>query len=295
MRMCVFPMADGSARQGFRFVPLRLGTADPSDLQSDARKAIFCVQRDFLRGDMIMKKMLAIAFAVALAALSGCAGSFYRGMDADGAFVSTAAPQVRVIPAEGFTTVLAGRTTCMVKEEDAFMATVPAQVWYGLSAREGSQLATLLADCGADWKWSISSHGSEYENYRLLREMHGVASGDPDFMIFVRPAAMDPFRGLAEGTDWDQDSLVAQYTWLNAASNGKLIVEYREPAPAPAEELLYTPEVVSEFGERAASAFSRARCEAVPAAGQRIGGIPSDATLGPVLGALEQPPTITVY
>ena len=234
-----------------------------------------------------MKRLLAAALTAASILFSGCAGSYYRGVDAGGAFVSTVSPQVRVIPAEGLETVLSGRTSCMVREKDVFIATVPVQVWYGMSAREGAQLAVVLAQCSGCWNWSISAHGAEYENYRILREMRGVASGDADVTVFIRPAAADPFLRL-QGTDgWEQGVLAAQYVWLNSAGNAKLIVEYREPAPAPAEELLYSPEAVSAFAGRAAEAFSMAREEGSPSPGSPAGGVPSDSLLAPMLGSLE--------
>ncbi len=242
-----------------------------------------------------MKRLLAAALAAAFILLSGCAGSYYRGMDAGGAFVSTVSPQVRVVPAGGFETVLSGRTSCFAREKDVFMAAVPVQVWYGVSAREGAQLAVLLAECSEDWNWSVSAHGAEYESYRVLREMRGVAARDADITFFVRPAAADPFLKLHGSDGWEQGVLAAQYVWLNAAGNAKLIVEYREPAPSLAEDLLCTPEEVSAFADRAAKAFSMAQEEDAPAPGRVLGGVPSDSLLAPVLGALEPLSTLSVF
>ncbi|MBQ3893439.1 MAG: DUF4851 domain-containing protein [Mailhella sp.] len=242
-----------------------------------------------------MKRLLAAAFAAAFILLSGCAGSYHRGMDAGGAFVSTVSPEVRVIPAAGFEPVLSGRTSCMAREQDVFMAVVPVHVWYGVSAREGAQLAVLLGECDQGWNWSVSAHGAEHENYLVLREMHGVAARDADVTFFVRPAAADPFLRV-HGTDgWEQGVLVAQYVWINSNSKAKLIVEYREPAPASAEELLSMPDVVSAFHDRAAGAFSMAQAGEAPVPGQAAGAVPPDSLLSPVLGALEPLSTFSVF
>ena len=240
-----------------------------------------------------MKRLFACLLLAALVVFSGCAGQYYRGMDAEGHFVSTVSPQVRVAPAQGFENVLSGCANCLVKVKDFFMATVPVQVWYGMSVRDGAQLIMLLADCQEAWEWSISSHGADYENYRILRERRGIAAGEADVVVFVRPAALDPFRSFSG--EKEQDLLVAQYSWINASANVKQIVEYREPAPASSEALLNEPEDVTAFLDRAGAAFSREQFLDSPKPGQHKGGMPADDTLSRVLGVVEQPTSLSVF
>ena len=232
----------------------------------------------------MLKTFFACAAMSALIMLSGCAGSYYRGMDAGGSFVSTVMPEVSMKPAEGFETALAGNTSCLARQEDAFTATVPVQVWYGLSAKDGAQLAFVLAECTSEWNWSVSSHGAEYQHYPVLREMRGAASGDPDLIVFVRPAGSDVFRNALGGAAWNEDMLVAHYEWLSSTSHVKLIAEYREAAPAPADELLVTPEAVSAFVRRAQASFTREEMPAGVQPGPRLSGLLPDDSLSSMLG-----------
>ena len=235
-----------------------------------------------------MKKLMACLLLLVAAALSGCAGSYYRGVDGSGAFVSTVRPEVAVIPAAGFETVFSGSTLCLAKQGDAFMATIPVQVWYGLSAGTDRQLAVLLAECPAEWNWNVSSHGAEYQKYRLLREMRGADAGSPDLFVYIRPARQDAFSAALGQAAWAEDCLVARYEWLSSANHVKLVVDYREPATAAAEDLVMEPAAVSAFISRAQASFSRERLDSKENVqpGRSISARLPDSSLSAMLGSV---------
>ena len=234
-----------------------------------------------------MKKSFICAAMVLLLTLAGCAGSgVFRGVDEAGSLVSTSRPEFSVRPAEGFRTVLAGHTSCLALQKNGFTGTVNTQVWYGLSVRENAQLATVLAECPPEWSWSVGADSSDMKSFPTLLEMRGVAHNEPDILVYVRSAASDPWNRLLGESAWKEDILVARSEWLSHTNQEKVIVEYREPAAMPVDELLDKPQEVNAFAARARAAFaveSAAPAEK-PRNMRRMGGVLSDAMLAPVLG-----------
>ena len=239
-----------------------------------------------------MKRMFLCAALAALMMLSGCAGmKIQRGLDASGAFLSSAAPTVTVQPAEGFTPVATGRTTCFVPVENAALNSVPALVWYALYKGENSQLAVSLADCSYDWEWNISAIGVEYQYKPLLYKFYGEGNHDANVHVYTRLVEQDPWMPVLakSGSSWEGASLIARYEWISMKSSMKLIAEYREPAPELAEGFAYPSNVIGEFLQRSQKAFRLAGVQApvnvTPMALARI----SDNELAPVLGSVVQP------
>lgn len=224
--------------------------------------------------------------------LSGCAGSaLYRGMDADGAFVSTASPSVAVQPAEGFKVVTSGKTLCRVPVEDSFNTLITADVWYALAAKDGAQLVSVLGECDSDWVWGVRAVGVDFQRLPVLYEYNGVESDSAMLRVYVRPGRLDPWMPMfrQSGGGWDGDVLVARYEWLGGADQDKLIVEYREPAPAMPETFAVRTAEMGAFLDRAKAAFSMGKAQSpvslAPAGGHRV----SDDLLSSVLGSVSLP------
>jgi len=239
-----------------------------------------------------MKRMFLCAALAALMMLSGCAGmKIQRGLDASGAFLSSAAPTVTVQPAEGFTPVATGRTTCFVPVENAALNSVPALVWYALYKGENSQLAVSLADCSYDWEWNVSAVGVEYQYRPLLYKFHGEGTNDAAVYVYTRLVEQDPWMPAmaAAGSSWEGSSLIARYEWLSMKYSMKLIAEYREPAPELLEGFTYPSNVIGEFLQRSQKAFRLAGVqEPVSVTPMGLARIP-DYSLAPVLGSVVQP------
>lgn len=208
-----------------------------------------------------MKKVLACAVLAAAVLIGGCAGStIYRGLDSNsGAFVSTHAPTVSVIPAEGYEGVVAGYTMCRVPYENSFMNNFSSNVWYSLQERTGSQLVTVLAECPADLIWEVRSIGVEFQLLKMLYEKNGVFPDDATVRVYVRPPSMDPWTPLfaaAGKAEWEGSTLVARYEWTSSTEQEKLIVEYREPAPEILDGMNPRITDLTKFVERSQKAFT---------------------------------------
>ena len=128
------------------------------------------------------------------------------------------------------------------------------------------------------------------ERLRVLRSYNGVHSSDATVHVYVRPAALDPWKPFYEkaGLGWEEDILVARYEWTDAGGSNKLLVEYREPTQKSTEDLMAHPAEVDAFIARSQKAFSLAEA-AVPL--NKGAAIPSglfvpDRKLAPVLGSL---------
>ncbi len=236
-----------------------------------------------------MKKIVVCAVLAALLALAGCAGSgTYRGVNEEGTLISTAMPEVTVRPAENFRTVLAGHTSCLALQKNGFTGTINTQVWYGLGLGENAQLAMLLAECSSGWEWSVGTDSSDIKKFPSLLEMRGVSSGEPDFLVYVRSASADPWNRLLGENAWNGGIMVARTEWLSSSNREKVIVEYREPADIPVEDLMADPRKVNAFAERAKAAFAleKAAPAKKPEGRLRLGGMLSDSVLAPVLGTV---------
>ena len=240
----------------------------------------------------IMKRMFVSAAAAALIMLSGCAGmQVHRGLDASGAFVSSAAPAVSVLPGEGFSSVTFGRTLCVVPVENGMSPQISTEVWYSLHKNDSSQLAVMLADCDMPCEWNISATGVEYQYKPLLYKFYGERPHDANVLVYTRSVAKDPWMPLfaAAGSAWEGESLIARYEWLSDASKEKIVAEYREPAVALEEESLYPAEHLKGFLQRSQKAFQLAGAPEVmqvsPAPHTNI----PNSLLAPVVGSVTVP------
>lgn len=238
----------------------------------------------------LMKRTFFCTALAALLTLSGCAAStLHRGMDAaSGAFVSTGHPVVSVQPAEGFTPVASGKTLCRVQYENSLSSGILSEVWYSLSKKDGAQLAVMMAECPAEWEWSLGTLGTEAQFLPILYELSGEGVHDATVRAYVRPAGRDPWQA-AFGDSWQEDTLLARYEWSSSSSNAKLIVEYREPAPADLGEGILQARVVTPFLKRAQAAFELGGVQPpvtlAPAAAVTV----SDRKLAPVIGPVSLP------
>ncbi|WP_298067576.1 DUF4851 domain-containing protein [uncultured Mailhella sp.] len=241
-----------------------------------------------------MKKFLLCALLSAMTLLSGCAGmELYRGVDpSTNAFVSTGYPQAQIQPAEGFKNVSFGAAYVRVAEEDGMFTVVPVDASYALYYSDRSQLAVVVAECGPYWLWDISSVAAEFRYLPILREFSGDRVQDATVRVYVRSGARDPWMPVfAEaGSSWEGDVLVARYEWCSSYDTSKLLVEYREPLPAPREELTGRQALVTEFLERSRAAFTLGPApETVVKGGVRRNLNIPDRLLAPVIGAVTRP------
>lgn len=238
-----------------------------------------------------MKRIFLCAALAALMMLSGCAGlKVQRGLDAHGAFVSTAAPVVTVLPGEGFSPVASGSTLCVVPIETGFVPSVATNVWYALHKSDSAQAAVFLAECSAPWEWNISATGVEYQVKPLLYKFYGDLPSSATVLVYTRAVAKDPWMPVfaQAGSAWEGESLVARYEWMSVGSRDKLVAEYREPLPADSVSIV-SPEMLKGFLERSQKAFSLSGVqEGVQVAPAPLTNIPN-ALLAPVVGSLSEP------
>ena len=242
-----------------------------------------------------MKHIMICVLLAAAVCLGGCMGSsIYRGLDANsGAFVSTHAPTVSVIPAEGYENVLTGYTLCRVPYENSFISTFSSNVWFSLQKREGSQLVTVLAECPADVIWEVRGIGVDFQVLDVFYEKNGVAPSDATVRVYVRPASMDPWTPLYAGAgkaEWEGSTLVARYEWNSSTDREKLIVEYREPAPEFLDGMNPRMTDLAKFIERSQKAFTLGgvTLPVTPVSGSVVP-VP-DRTLAPVIGSVTSNP-----
>ena len=238
-----------------------------------------------------MKRILLCAALAVTVLLGGCAPhAVYRGMDSStGAFVSTYSPVVSVTAAEGYENVMSGYTLSRVPYENGFMNLVSADVSFTLFEKEGAQLVAVFAECPVDEIWEVRALGVDFQRLKVLYESNGMVPNDATVHVYVRPAAMDPWTPLfaeAGKAEWQGDTLVARYEWIGGTQSGKLIVEYREPAPELLSGMAPELDVLTGFIERSQKAFKLSGVTApVTPVERRYVTIP-DATLAPVIGAV---------
>lgn len=241
-----------------------------------------------------MKRIFLCAAFAAVLMLSGCAGmKVHRGLDADGAFVSTAAPVVTVLPGEGFSPVASGNTLCAVPIETGIIPSVTTNVWYALHKSESAQSAVFLAECSAPWEWNISATGVEYQVKPLLYKFYGDLPGTATVLVYTRAVEKDPWMPVfaQAGSAWEGQSLIARYEWMSVGSRDKVVAEYREPLPADGVEIV-SADVLKGFIERSQKAFSLGGVQSgVKVAPAPLTNIPN-ALLAPVVGSLSEPEPI---
>ncbi len=238
-----------------------------------------------------MKRILLCAALAVTFLLGGCAASpVYRGLDTStGSFVSTYSPVVSVTAAEGYENVMAGHVLTRVPYETGFMNLVSADVDFSLFKKDGSQLVAVFAECPNDEIWEVRALGVDFQHLKVLYESNGMAPNDATVHVYVRPASMDPWTVLfaREGkAEWQGDTLVARYEWIGGTQTGKLIVEYREPAPELLSGMMPGLDVLTSFIERSQKAFTIGGVPEVPAPAQRRNVTISDKLLAPVLGSV---------
>ena len=206
-----------------------------------------------------MKRMFLCAALAAVMMLSGCASmKVERGLDASGAFVSSASPAVTVQAAEGFTAVASGSTLCAVPIENGVIPSQSSSVWYSLHKSDSAQLAVMLAECDKPCTWNISSTGVEYQFKPLFYKFYGDKTSDANVLVYTRKVEKDPWMPIfaQAGSAWEGDTLVARYEWLNIESSEKLVAEYREPALVLGEDAIYPVEALNDFIARSQKAFA---------------------------------------
>ena len=206
-----------------------------------------------------MKRLFLGAAFAAVMMLSGCAGmKIDRGLDAAGAFISSASPAVAVQAGEGFTAVTAGRTLCVVPIENGILPIESADVWYSLHKAENAQLAVMLAECSSPSSWNVSATGVEYQCKPLLYKFYSDQARDANVLVYTRNVEKDPWMPIfAEaGSAWEGETLVARYEWASLDSTEKLVAEYREPAAVLGEGAIYPVADLNAFIARSQKAFS---------------------------------------
>ena len=206
-----------------------------------------------------MKKSFLGAALAAIMMLSGCAGmKVERGLDASGAFVSSASPSVTVQAAEGFTAVASGRTLCAVPVENGIINSQSASVWYSLHKGENAQLAVMLAECFNPCSWNISATGVEYQVKTLLYKFYSDKVSDANVLVYTRKVEKDPWMpSFAQaGSAWEGETLIARYEWSALESTEKLVAEYREPATVLGEGAISSVEGLNGFIARSQKAFA---------------------------------------
>lgn len=227
-----------------------------------------------------MKKLLSAAFALTLL-LGGCQAGFQqRGLDAQGAYVSTSRPAIQVaVPglpwkAGGFSS---GRLY------DANMAgglvlDVRSHVY--AAGPQGPEASVTHAELPAGWIWTTVHPRPGAVNEGM--EVFG-GKGWTAFTYLV-PRRTDPFAGTAgEPVDAGEDGApcywLARYCALVCNYRlTKIILEYREPAPEGMTGLSPLPfgqeGFVKGFEERARKAFQvMAPAPAAPVQQGGMGGI----------------------
>ena len=239
-----------------------------------------------------MKRLFLSAALAAVMMLSGCAGmKIHRGLDASGAFVSSASPSVTVQAAEGFSAVASGRTLCAVPAEAGIVTADVADVWYSLHKSDSAQLAVMLAECSGPNVWNISATGVEYQVKPLLYKFYGQMPGDATVLVYTRKVEKDPWMPIfaQAGSAWEGETLLARYEWMDSSSTEKLVAEYREPAPALEEGFVYSASDVNSFIARSQKAFKLAGVQE----GAQVAPAPQtnipNAVLAPVVGSIVQP------
>ena len=239
-----------------------------------------------------MKRLFLFAMLAAVLLLSGCSVSkVYRGLDASGSFVSSAAPAVAVLPGEGFSAVTAGRTLCVVPIENGILNTVTTEVWYSLHKADKAQLAVMLGECSAPCEWNISATGVEFQYKPLLYKFYGDMPSDATVLVYTRKVENDPWMPLfaQAGSSWEGDTLVARYEWMSIGSRDKLVAEYREPALSLEDGMGYPVEDLNAFLKRSQKAFALSGVQdgMMPVQAQHTN-IPN-ALLAPVVGSVSIP------
>ena len=198
--------------------------------------------------------LIVVAAFVGMNAKSG----LVRGM-ADGMFVSPARPAVAVRPAPDLAFTDARRADLSPRVQNSMLEATSVQAAYALFQRDAdtlrpvpARLLTLLAVSQKDEQWPVQPE----VDFPVLRHRTQELDGFSGFAdTYVLPDLDDPWSLRDEGT-WAQGSLVRRFTFVLWFYRAKLIVEYREPLPAPGTLPLQDDiPLLAAFEERALNAF----------------------------------------
>ena len=184
-----------------------------------------------------MFKIIIPILVIALAAFVGmnAKSGLIRGV-ADGMLVSPARPAVAVKPAADFASVDARRVDLSPSVQNSMLQATSVQAVYALYHHEGPQaapahLAALLAVSQNDETWPVEPELGFPAIRHKKQDIDGF-SGFAD--TYVLDAKDDPWAS-DEPAQWENGSLVRRFTFILWFYKAKLIVEYREPLPAPSD------------------------------------------------------------
>lgn len=184
-----------------------------------------------------MFKIIIPILVIALAAFVGmnAKSGLIRGV-ADGMLVSPARPAVAVKPAADFASVDARRVDLSPSVQNSMLQATSVQAVYALYNHEGPQaapahLAALLAVSQNDETWPVEPELGFPAIRHKKQDIDGF-SGFAD--TYVLDAKDDPWAS-GEPAQWENGSLVRRFTFILWFYKAKLIVEYREPLPAPSD------------------------------------------------------------
>jgi hypothetical protein len=229
------------------------------------------------------------AFLPVALSLAACAGMEpFEGMALDRArrsvFASSTAPGLVVAPADGFAPVSDGRLFVEVSRNGIFSAYSSVRVGYALFAEGSRQLAVCLASVSGGQEWPPNPDFTERRGLAAWEISMTYHDGfEMETVTYVRQGSKDPWMSAyaASGSGWEGDLLVRQYSW-RTSSGLKLVVEYREAAPAeeggPRENR-------ADFAERADASFLLSRgAETRPVPSARSAATVDRRLLAAVLG-----------
>ena len=200
-----------------------------------------------------MFKILIPILVVALAAFVGMNANrgLVRGV-ADTMLVSPAHPAAAVKPAPAFHLVDARRADISPSVQNSILPATSVQVVYALYEGDApkARLASLFAVSEKGETWPVEPE-SGFSAIRHAKRDVNDFSGFLD--TYILNESDDPWN--FEET-WEQGSLVCRFTTLLWFYRAKLIVEYREPLPAPdGMPLADNIPLLSAFEGRALAAF----------------------------------------
>lgn len=204
-----------------------------------------------------MFKIIIPILVIALAAFIGmnAKGGLVRGM-ADGMLVSPSRPAVAVKPAADFAFVDARRADISPTVQGSMLPATSVQVVYALFGRETpvpARLVGLLAVSQKDETWPADPEPGFSVIRHKAQDINGF-SGVAD--TYVLKDHEDPWSS-GESDAWAEGSLVRRFTSILWFHRAKLIVEYREPLPAPSElPLEDNVPLLAAFEARALAAFT---------------------------------------
>lgn len=206
---------------------------------------------------MAGKKFLPILVAAALI-MAGCAGYVLRRGMLNGAYISTARPEIAIKAADMPLLASGEGTTNMVWT--GMIGGLPVHVWFAAYGTGGLAPLAIAAQAQvpSGWNWESDlrptfsvDHGTEVFN--------GVAYQACTFI--VNPAA-SPFGGLITGTRADGSPQLWIARYFAARFNlgeDKIIMEYLEPLPDGVTSLTSLPlgqaNLLAQVAQRAREAF----------------------------------------